>query len=534
VSILQRAARASGFRLDAAILPPPDVAPPPGAASARAALAALTERVQRESDRLVESWRAAVARDDFLPSARNLADYLALRCEDLAALQADLSALGLSSLDRCERHVRASLDAVAAALARLCGDAPEPFPRPELWSEGARRLREQRRVLFGRGAGAAIMATLPSEAASDPLLVESYIAAGMDCARIDCAHDSPPVWRAMVDQVRRAAERRGRSCRILMDLPGPTCRIESLSPARPARLQIGDRLRLTPRLTAATPSDLPAFAVSLPQVVAGLQIGAPVWVDGGKIRGRVVSVDGSDRIVEIADARRKGGKLKLEHRVSFPGAQLDPPPLSEADLAALPVVAECADLLGFSFVQRPRDIVALDRALAAARPGGPQIPLVLKIETLEAVRNLPRLLVQAAGARPTAAMIGRGDLAVELGPARLAEIQEEVVRLCEAARIPVIWSAHAFDDLGKDGMPSRAETAGAAIAQRAECVKLDKGPHVVEAIGFLAEAIGKTNRPSAKRSARALPPHAWPLESLTLAPAPDPGGAPVTIAAPIR
>ena len=77
------------------------------------------------------------------------------------------------------------------------------------------------------------MATLPSEAASDPGLVDSYIAAGMDCARINCAQDSPRVWRAMVEQVRRAAERRGRPCRVLMDIAGPKCRIESRPPEGP-------------------------------------------------------------------------------------------------------------------------------------------------------------------------------------------------------------------------------------------------------------------------------------------------------------
>ena len=538
MSISQRGVRASAFKLDAAILPPPGVAAgeaPAGAAAARAALAALRERVRREFDRLVGGWRDAIARDDFLPSAGNLADYLALRRQDLSALQADLSALGLSSLGRCESHVMANLDAVAAALARLCGGEPEPFPDPELWSEGARRLREQRRVLFGRGTGAAIMVTLPAEAASDPQLVDSYVAAGMDCARVNCAHDSPQVWRAMVAQVRRAAERHGRPCRVLMDLPGPKCRIESLSPERPERVQVGDRLRLAQRLTAATPSGLPVVAVSLPQVVAGLRIGAPVWFDDGKIRGRVEAIDGGDRIVEIVGARHKGGKLRTDKGVNFPGAPLDLPPLSEDDLAALPVVAECADLIGFSFVQRPRDIVALDRALAAARPGQPPIPLVLKIETLEAVRNLPRLLVQAAGSRPTAAMIARGDLAVELGHVRLAEIQEEILWLCEAARIPVVWATQALDDLVKDGLPSRAETADAAMARRAECVMLNKGPHVAEAIEFLAEVVGKTSRHQAKKTARLAPLHSWPLEALALAaaPVPEADGAPVTIEAPI-
>jgi pyruvate kinase len=529
VSISQRGARASAFNLNAAF------PPPPGAEEAREALLALRERVTRESGRLVGGWRDAIARDEFLASARNLADYLALRRQDLSTLQASLSALGLSSLGRCESHVMANLDAVAATLARVCGGEPEPFPNPDLWSEGARRLREQRRALFGRESGAAIMVTLPTEAASDPRLVDSYVAAGMDCARINCAHDSPGVWRSMVEQVRRAAALRGRPCRILMDLPGPKCRIEALSPERPARVQIGDRLRLAQRLTPATPAGLPVVVVSLPQVVAGLPVGAPVWIDDGKIRGRVAATDGGDRIVEIVGARRKGGRLKPEKGINFPGAPLDLPPLSQDDLAALPVVAECADLIGFSFVQRPRDIVALDRALVAARPGGPPIPLVLKIETLEAVRNLPRLIVQAAGSRPTAVMIARGDLAVELGHVRLAEIQEEILWLCEAARIPVVWATQVLDDLVKDGLPSRAETTDAAMAQRAECVMLNKGPHVVEAIGFLAEIIGKMSRHQAKKTARLGALHSWPLEALALAaaPLPEADGAPVTIEAPI-
>ena len=88
MSISQRGLRASGFKLDAVVLPPPNALAPPGAAAARAALRALRERVRRESHRLVGGWRDAIAREDFLPSARNLADYLALRRQDLSALQA--------------------------------------------------------------------------------------------------------------------------------------------------------------------------------------------------------------------------------------------------------------------------------------------------------------------------------------------------------------------------------------------------------------------------------------------------------------
>ena len=68
-------------------------------------------------------------------------------------------------------------------------------------------------------------------------------------------------------------------------------------------------------------------------------------------------------------------------------------------------------------------------------PARPELGLVLKIETRRAVRHLPEIIVQAASHLPTAVMIARGDLAVEVGYERLTEIQEEILWLCEAAHV---------------------------------------------------------------------------------------------------
>jgi pyruvate kinase len=97
----------------------------------------------------------------------------------------------------------------------------------------------------------------------------------------------------------------------------------------------------------------------------------------------------------------------------------------------------------------------------------------------------------------------------------LAEIQEEILWLCEAARVPVVWATQVLDDLVKDGLPSRAETTDAAMEQRAECVMLNKGPHVVEAVRFLTEIIERMGRHQNKKSARLSALHSWPVDSLT-------------------
>ena len=82
-------------------------------------------------------------------------------------------------------------------------------------------------------------------------------------------------------------------------------------------------------------------------------------------------------------------------------------------------------------------------------------------------------------------MIARGDLAVECGWECLAELQEDILLLCGAARIPVIWATQVLESKTKKGQPSRAEISDAALAQRADCVMLNKGPHILAAISLL-------------------------------------------------
>jgi pyruvate kinase len=97
-------------------------------------------------------------------------------------------------------------------------------------------------------------------------------------------------------------------------------------------------------------------------------------------------------------------------------------------------------------------------------------------------------------------MIARGDLAVELGFVRVAEMQEEMLWLCEAADIPVIWATQVLEDLVKDGLPSRGEMTDAAMAVRAECVLLNKGPHVAAAVAVLDRLMRRMGEHQVKKT----------------------------------
>lgn len=476
----------------------------------RALLEECAAKIETDSATIFADWQSEIARPVFRTGAENLAFYLAARQYDLTGLQSSLSGLGLSSLGRSESHLRQSMAAVRATLNGLSG-LPATWPDPSELDAGLAQITRDQALFFGDYPGernTRIMVTMPPEGATDPGFVDQLVDAGASCFRINCAHDGPEAWTAMIGNIRLAAEKAGRQCPVLMDIAGPKCRIESISPGKTGRLFRGDRFMLmaTP---ARKPGPLPAITITFPHIVARLLPGLQVWIDDGKIGARVVELIEDGAVLEVTVVPDKGKKLKLEKGINFPAVELEIDHLAATDLAILPFVAANADIVGCSFVQRPGDIRGLVAALREHRGDRKPQPLLLKIETGLAVRNLPKLIVQAGSHHPVAVMIARGDLAMEVGTERLSEAQEEILWLCEAAHIPVVWATQVLETLLKTGAPSRAEVTDAAMGQRAECVMLNKGPYITETIRFLAGILRRMDRHQFKKTARLSALTSW-------------------------
>jgi pyruvate kinase len=473
---------------------------------------AVREDVERRGAEHRSRWGVGPDKSKVPPQIINLSQYIALRTHDLSDLQYRLAARGLSSLGRSESHVALALDTLITTLKRLTGETGAPYPASGLTMAGATELEAEADRLFGKrqksGPRGRVMATLPSEAATEPGLVDKLVAAGMDCARINCAHDDPEAWGQMVEHVQKAAARLERPCRVLMDIAGPKCRILRVKAPPKTRLLRGDRVVLVDELREKTKEPI-AFSLNFPELVDQLAVGSEIFIDDGKAAARVVSKAPGRAEIEIYAAREKGVRLKPGKGVNFPSTELDLPPLTSKDFRDLDFIAEHADLIGYSFVQRVDDIELLQDHLVARAPKREPPGLVLKIETPLAVRNLPSLILQSSAHNPTAVMIARGDLAVELGFARLSEMQEEILWLCEAAHTPVVWATQVLDNFVRDGVASRAEMTDAAMAQGAECVMLNKGPYLAEGVGFLRDVLTRMDRHHLKKFARFAPLKEW-------------------------
>ena len=565
---------------------------------------------------------------EYHDSARNLIHYLALHQVDMRALQEQLAWLGLSSLGRSQSHVLANLDKVLGLLHRLTNQpwqdksAEEPAGR----ISSRELLKKHTLRLLGQPPAkrpVRIMVSLPVAAATDFNMVRDLVEAGMDIARINCAHGAAADWQQMAANIKRAARAAQRPVKLLMDLAGPKIRtgqlamrppVLKLKPGkdelgrvyRPARLHLrpinsseqmpdtdasigvwdawlarlkvgasihfsdargakrhllviqnddkgaiaeslqtayltpettltisstsgkkkhstlvcqinsqpgalllhaGDTLRLTKedQVQAADMEDDAAearadtahVAVTVPEVIDQVKVGERIWFDDGRIGG-VIRHQGETWIdIEITQARPEGEKLTGDKGINLPDSQLNLPALSDKDVEDLAVVVAEADMVGLAFVQKPADIALLRSHLQGL--GRPDMGIVLKIETLQGFENLPELMLSAMASQLAGVMIARGDLAVECGHERLAEVQEEILSCAEAAHMPVIWATQVLEFMAKTGLPSPAEISDAGLGVRAECVMLDKGPYITQAIRTLDDILTRMDGHTAKK-----------------------------------
>ena len=163
----------------------------------------------------------------------------------------------------------------------------------------------------------------------------------------------------------------------------------------------------------------------------------------------VESITEEGALLRVTHAGPKGVRIRSDKGINVPETRLNLPPLSDKDLEDLDFVCQHADMVGFSFVETDEDMEYLMGALAERN--APDLPIIAKIETNRAFRHLPEIILGTIGQHSLGIMIARGDLAVELGSVRMSEIQEEILWLCEAAHIPVIWATQVLESLAKSG-----------------------------------------------------------------------------------
>ena len=377
-------------------------------------------------------------------------------------------------------------------------------------------LKKHTKKLFEtkkRNRDTKIMVTVPREAAFDPDMIRQLIVQGMEVARLNLCVGSPVEWLMLIDHIREQSKVLGLDCKIYMDLSGPKFKIGKINIRKGSkkskdfiRLHKGDHLILCtkPSMTqdirlGAMGESLrnPKVSVSNAAIIEETQIGDLVLFGNGLIESRVIKKRKDELEVIIITQSEKGVKLNSEATINLPDTKLTVDSLTKEDKAQLPLVMAHADIIGYPYVRTIDDIKALYAELD--KYDRKDVGIVLKIENEAAFENLPMLLLEAMKRPRIGIMIARGNLAVEIGADRIAEVQDQIMWICEAAHIPVIWATQVLENLTSTGTATRAEITDAAKSARAECVMLNRGPHVIDAVTMLSKILEKMEGHTSKK-----------------------------------
>ncbi len=468
----------------------------------------------------------------YYESARNLYHYLILRTFDLRKIHDRLSEFGISAIRTSEGYVLKNIVNALKIIQLLQGKEilvdTAQFPLGH--KKAKKLLKKHSNQLFNKNHKkytTEIMVTMPTEICEDELLVEKLILAGMEIARINLSHDGPEVWEKMVVNLRKASIALNKPIKIYMDLSGPKIRTATIKIEKKGkeqdfiRLKKGEHLTLTSRPTDGENAKYKdgnqliknaEIGIQIPEIINDLNIGDPVFFDDGMIEATVIGK--SKEEVELVITNTHKSKLKGRKGINIPNTHVSLPSLTDDDIDNLPFVLQHADILGYSFVRTPQDVKRLYQELE--KLGNSDIGVVLKIENKEAFENLSLLLFEAMKRPNIGVMIARGDLAVELGYERIAEVQQQILWFCEAAHIPTIWATQVLENLAKKGIATRAEVSDVSLSAQAECVMLNKGPHIVEAVELLKNILIRIEKHYSKKkpSMRALNVAKLKLEKL--------------------
>ncbi|HEY0832003.1 MAG TPA: pyruvate kinase [Candidatus Dormibacteraeota bacterium] len=342
---------------------------------------------------------------------------------------------------------------------------------------------------------------------SSPHVLKAMVAAGMDVARLNFSHGDAETHRQAAANVREAADAAGRPIALLGDLQGPKIRTGPLQDSfqRLVRGRVVTLIGRSDPSTGASAASSPAsgevrepnqIEISHVELVRALRPGDRVLLDDGRIELSVRGVE--DGRAEASVVR--GGLLGERKGVSVPGRPLPMPALTAKDLTDLKLAVELGvDYLALSFVRRPEDLILCQDHLKGLSCS---IPVIAKLEKLEAIRNLTAILEVA-----DAVMVARGDLGVELKLGDLPAVQKDVIDRANRAGVPVITATEMLESMVTSNRPTRAEASDVANAiwDGTDAVMLSQetsvGAHPVEAVRAMARiCLAAQKHPSFERA----------------------------------
>jgi pyruvate kinase len=313
--------------------------------------------------------------------------------------------------------------------------------------------------------------------------IRELVDAGMDVARLNLSHGTYAEHEEIYRRVRQASDETGHGVGVFVDLQGPKIRLGHFKEGY-SRLTTGQSFTITTRELDGNSEIASTTYQGLPGDVAA---GDQILIDDGKVRLRVVEVDGTDVHTQVVT----GGRISDHKGINLPGVPVSVPAMSEKDIEDLRWGLHLTvDFVALSFVRSAADV---EDVRAIMREEGVMLPVIAKIEKPQAIDNLDEIIKAFDGF-----MVARGDLGVECPLEDVPFLQKRVVEKARRNAKPVIVATQMLESMISSPAPTRAEASDVAnaVLDGADAVMLSGetsvGEYPIETVRTMARIISST------------------------------------------
>ncbi len=308
--------------------------------------------------------------------------------------------------------------------------------------------------------------------------VKQLIVSGANGLRLNFSHGTHVEKAEAIEWIRRASKELKKPVAIIQDLQGPKIRLGDFDDI--IQVQKGQSLRFGYKADWVASGIIPTQY----DLSTKIKRGERLYLYDGKVRTKVTSV--KDGIV-YAEAENNG-ILIARKGMNLPDTDFSGDVITEKDKTDIAFGSQYdIDYVAMSFVQTAADIEHMQRLIKNL--GSPR-KLIAKIETPMAVENIEAIMQVA-----DAAMVARGDLAVETLPESVPIVQRQIIGLGIKYGKPTIVATQMLASMTEMPEPTRAEVSDVATAVLvgADCVMLSdetaSGQYPIEAVEIMKRVI---------------------------------------------
>lgn len=313
-----------------------------------------------------------------------------------------------------------------------------------------------------------------------PEIFTTLLRAGVNIARTNMSHDDQSVHENRINTIREISKKEGIPVKILLDLSGPKIRIGDFKDGS-VKLVEGSEFILT---TTPYEGDQGKVFFNHPEIVREMKVGQIIMLDDGRRKLIVEEIKNGDLYTKVL----VGGNIKGRRGVNLPNAFLSISALTEKDKKDLSFgIKMGVDYIALSFVRSAEDIRELRELIK--KEGGNQ-KVIAKMETPESIKNIDEIISETDGV-----MVARGDLAIEIGHAKVPAAQKLLIEKSRAADKMVVVATQMLESMINAPVPTRAEVSdiARAVYEGADGVMLSEesalGEYALEAVSIMREVL---------------------------------------------